>query len=52
MLENMNDQKTELESKNLAHLGIIAGIIDEAGIVEKINEIFSIDTREKVILEL
>ena len=44
----MNDQKTELESKNLDHLGIIAGIIDEVGIVEKINEIISIDPREKV----
>jgi hypothetical protein len=33
----MNNQKEELESKNLDHLGIIAGIIDEIGIVEKIG---------------
>ncbi len=44
----MNYQKEELESKNLDHLGIIAGIIDEIGIVEKFNEIFLIDSREKV----
>ncbi|RUS92265.1 IS1634 family transposase [Trichormus variabilis] len=44
----MNYQKEEIESKNIDHLGIIAGIIDEIGIVEKINEIFSIDIREKV----
>ena len=40
----MNNQKEELESKNLDHLGIIAGIIDEIGIVEKINEIFLVDS--------
>ena len=44
----MNYQKEELESKNLDHLGIIAGMIDDIGIVEKINEIFLIDCREKV----
>ena len=44
----MNDRKEDLESKNLDNLGIIAGIIDEAGIVEKINELFSKDSREKV----
>jgi hypothetical protein len=46
--KNMTNQKEELESKNLDHLGIIAGIIDEIGIVEKINEIFLVDIREKV----
>ena len=44
----MNDEKEELESKNVDHLGIVAGIIDEIGIVEEINEIFLIDSREKV----
>lgn len=44
----MNYQTEEFESKNLDHLGIIAGIIDEIGIVEKINEIFSQDSREKI----
>ena len=46
--KNMNYQKEEFESKNLDHLGIIAGIIDEIEIVEKINEIFLVDSREKV----
>ena len=41
----MNYQKEEFESKNLDHLGIIAGIIDEIEIVEKINEIFLVDRR-------
>jgi hypothetical protein len=36
----MNYQKEEVESKNLEDLGIIAGIIDEIGILEKMNEIF------------
>jgi hypothetical protein len=31
----MNYQKEEFESKNLDHLGIITGIIDEIGIVKK-----------------
>ena len=44
----MNYQNEEFESKNLDHLGIIAGIIDEIEIVEKINEIFLTDSREKV----
>ncbi len=44
----MNYQQEDIESKNIDHLGIIAGIIDEIGIVEKINEIFSVDSREKV----
>ena len=43
--KNMNYQKEEFESKNLDHLGIIAGIIDEIEIVEKINEIFLVDSR-------
>jgi transposase len=44
----MNYQTEEFESKNLDHLGIVAGIIDDIGIVEKINEIFLIDQREKI----
>jgi transposase len=38
----------ELLSKNLDHLGIVAGIIDEIGIEQKINEILDCDVREKV----
>ncbi|MEM8723666.1 MAG: DUF4277 domain-containing protein [Cyanobacteria bacterium P01_G01_bin.39] len=34
--------------KNLEHLGIIAGLIDEMGIVEQINQRLGIDSRKKV----
>ncbi|MEO3705126.1 DUF4277 domain-containing protein [Trichormus azollae HNT15244] len=44
----MKYQKEEFESKKFDHLEIIAGIIDEIGVVEKINEIFLVDSREKV----
>lgn len=44
----MNYKKEEIEVKNLDHLGIVAGIIDEIGMVEKINELLGTDSREKV----
>lgn len=44
----MDYQREDIESKNLDHLGIVAGIIDEIGIVERLNEIFLIDSREKI----
>ncbi len=44
----MSQRKEEIEIKNLNYLGIVAGIIDEIGIEEKINEIVGIDRREKV----
>ena len=34
--------------ENLDHLGIIAGLIDEIGIVEILNQRLGIDPREKV----
>ncbi len=37
-----------IEIKNIDHLGIVAGIIDEIGIVEIINEKVGIDSREKI----
>ena len=37
------NQSTEIEVKNLDHLGLVTGIIDEIGIVEIINEQVSID---------
>jgi transposase len=37
-----------IEVENLDHLGIVAGLIDEIGIVELLNERFGIDPREKV----
>ncbi len=40
------NQSTEIEVKNLDHLGLVAGIIDEIGIVEIINEQVSIERGE------
>jgi hypothetical protein len=39
------NQSTEIEVKNLDHLGLVAGIIDEIGIVEIINEQVSMGSR-------
>lgn len=44
----MNSQKEEPFIKNLDHLGIVAGIVDEIGITEKINDVLGTDTRERV----
>jgi transposase len=44
----MNLKLEELEIKNLDHLGIVAGIIDEIGIVEKVNKLLGTDSREKI----
>ena len=44
----MNFKLEEIEIKNLDHLGIVAGIIDEIGIVEKVNELLGTDAREKI----
>lgn len=38
-----------IEIKNIDHLGIVAGIIDEIGIVEVINERLGVDQRGKRI---
>ncbi len=38
----------EVQVKNLDHLGIVAGIIDEIGIVEIINSKLGTDCREKI----
>ena len=38
----------EITIKNIDHLGIVAGIIDEIGIVEIINKKLGIDPREKI----
>ena len=39
---------SKAEIKNIDHLGIVAGLIDEIGIVETINSKLGIDTREKI----
>ncbi len=38
----------EIQVKNLDHLGIVAGLIDEIGIAEIINNKLGIDVREKI----
>ena len=38
----------EIEVKNIDHLGIVAGLIDEIGIGEIINNKLGIDKREKI----
>jgi transposase len=38
----------EIIVKNIDHLGIVAGIIDEIGIVNIINQKLGIDSREKI----
>jgi hypothetical protein len=39
---------SEVKIRNLDHLGIVAGLIDEIGIVEIINSKLGIDPREKI----
>ena len=39
---------SEIKIKNIDHLGIVAGLIDEIGIVEIINHQLGIDVREKI----
>jgi hypothetical protein len=39
------NQSTEIQGKNLDHLGLVAGIIDEIGIIEIINEQVSMSSR-------
>jgi transposase len=38
----------EITVKNIDHLGIVAGLIDETGIVEIINQKLGVDNREKI----
>jgi transposase len=39
---------SKAEIKNIDHLGIVAGLIDEIGIVETVNSRLGIDCREKI----
>ncbi|MBS9769781.1 MAG: DUF4277 domain-containing protein [Trichodesmium erythraeum GBRTRLIN201] len=39
----------EIKVKNIHHLGILAGLIDEMGIVEIINQKLGIDSKKKII---
>jgi len=44
----MTPINAEIQVKNLDHLGLVAGIIDELGIVEIINELLGIQPGEIV----
>ena len=46
--KKMNLEFEEIEVKNLDHLGIVAGIIDDIGMVDKINDLLGTDPRERV----
>lgn len=39
---------SSLTVKNLDHLGIVAGLVDELGLVEYLNERIGVDPRETV----
>ncbi|MGF1588656.1 MAG: DUF4277 domain-containing protein [Pleurocapsa sp.] len=44
----MKPSTAEIKVKDLNHYGIIAGIIDEIGLVEKINELVGTHERQKI----
>jgi transposase len=48
ILKNMKSLTAQIQVKDLNHYGIIAGIIDEVGLVEKINELVGTHHRQKV----
>jgi transposase len=48
IVSKMAGNKKEIEIKNIDHLGIVAGIIDDIGIVQIVNNLLGIDSREKV----
>jgi hypothetical protein len=41
-------EAAEIQVMNLDHLGLVAGIIDEIGLVEQIDQLLGQDNREKV----
>ena len=47
----MDFKLEEIEIKNLDHLGIVAGIIDEIGIVQKVNELLGTDSRVQLKID-
>jgi len=42
----MKESQDTLKNENLDHLGIVAGIIDEIGLVEEVNKIVGIRKKE------
>ena len=48
----MKPSTAEIQVKDLNHYGIIAGIIDQIGLVEKINEMVGTHYRQKVTVDI
>jgi transposase len=46
----MNTAPQEIQVQNLDHLGIVAGMLDEIGLVEQVDELLGIYPQEKVTL--
>jgi transposase len=46
----MNTANNEIQVQNLDHLGIVAGIVDEMGLVEQVDELLGIHPQEVVTL--
>ncbi|MDF5719525.1 MAG: DUF4277 domain-containing protein [Rhizonema sp. PD37] len=44
----MNQQLSDIQTQDIDHLGIIAGIVDDIGIVEKIDTLIGTHPLEKV----
>jgi len=47
-MTNISNRSLSIEVTNLDHLGIVAGLIDEIGLVEQINELVVEQLGEKV----
>jgi transposase len=46
----MNTSTQEIQVQNLDHLGIVAGMIDEMGLVEQVDSLLGVHPQEKVTL--
>jgi transposase len=44
----MNRATPEIQVQNLDHLGIVAGMIDEIGLVEQVDALLGVHPQEKV----
>ncbi len=44
----MTQQQPDIQVRDIDHLGIIAGIIDQMGLVDTVNELVGTHTQEQV----
>jgi transposase len=47
-VKSKKEEKMSIEVSNLDHLGLVAGIIDEIGIEQKINQLLGEELSEKI----